>query len=138
MPEQEPHEQPMTGGSPREHQPASFSADLLHDGYGPEASYAVAAEACLPSARWEAEPCLRVSGAFFAACDHRSGDLIVKLPRHRVQQLVAAGTGKPFAPAGRTFREWVVIADLEPARWVKLIDEARAFAQRRQRAGRSA
>jgi len=81
-------------------------------------------------------PCLRVSGAFFAACDHRSGDLIVKLPRHRVQQLVAAGTGKPFAPAGRTFREWVVIADLEPARWAKLIDEARAFAQRRQRAGR--
>ena len=55
MPKQEPHEQPMTAPSPREHQPASFSADLLHDGYGPEASYAVAAEACLPSARWEAE-----------------------------------------------------------------------------------
>ncbi len=31
-------------------------------------------------------PCLRVSGAFFASCDHRSGDLIVKLPRHRVEQ----------------------------------------------------
>jgi hypothetical protein len=34
-------------------------------------------------------PCLRVSGAFFASCDHRSGDLIVKLPRHRVEQLIA-------------------------------------------------
>ena len=43
-------------------------------------------------------PCLRVSGAFFASCDHPTGDLIVKLPRHRVQQLIAAGTGKPFAP----------------------------------------
>ena len=25
-------------------------------------------------------PCLRTSGAFFASCDHRTGDLIVKLP----------------------------------------------------------
>jgi hypothetical protein len=50
-------------------------------------------------------PCLRFSGAFFASCDHRSGDLIVKLPRHRVEQLIQAGAGKPFAPAGRTFRE---------------------------------
>jgi hypothetical protein len=41
-------------------------------------------------------PCLRVSGAFFASCDHRSGDLIVKLPRHRVEQLIRAGAGKPL------------------------------------------
>jgi len=73
-------------------------------------------------------PCLRVSGAFFASCDHRTGDLIVKLPRRRVQELIAAGTGKPFAPAGRTFREWVVVGDRDPARWADLIDEARAFA----------
>ena len=72
--------------------------------------------------------CLRVSGAFFASCDHRTGNLIVKLPRHRVQQLIQAGTGKPFAPAGRTFREWVLISDRDPARWAALIDEARAFA----------
>jgi hypothetical protein len=72
-------------------------------------------------------PCLRVSGAFFASCDHRSGDLIVKLPRHRVEQLIAAGAGKPFAPAGRTFREWVLV-DGDQARWAELIDEARAFA----------
>ncbi len=73
-------------------------------------------------------PCLRVSGAFFASCDHRTGDLIVKLPRHRVQQLIQAGTGKPFAPAGRTFPEWVLIGDRDRARWAELIDEARAFA----------
>lgn len=73
-------------------------------------------------------PCLRVSGAFFASCDHRTGDLIIKLPRHRVQQLIQAGTGRPFAPAGRTFREWVLISDRDPARWTALIDEARTFA----------
>jgi hypothetical protein len=72
--------------------------------------------------------CLRVSGAFFASCDHRSGDLIVKLPRHRVEQLIAAGSGKPFAPAGKTFREWVLISDRDPARWAELIGEARTFA----------
>ena len=72
-------------------------------------------------------PCLRVSGAFFASCDHRSGELIVKLPRHRVEQLIASGVGKPFAPAGRTFREWVLIDGRDEARWVALIEEAREF-----------
>jgi len=72
-------------------------------------------------------PCLRVSGAFFASCDHRSGDLIVKLPRHRVEQLIATGVGKPFAPAGRTFREWVLIDGRDEARWVALIEEALEF-----------
>jgi hypothetical protein len=72
-------------------------------------------------------PCLRVAGAFFASCDHRTGDLIVKLPRRRVEQLIAAGTGKPFAPAGRTFREWVLVDGRDEARWLELIDEARDF-----------
>ena len=72
-------------------------------------------------------PCLRVSGAFFASCDHRSGDLIVKPPRRRVEQLIDGGAGKPFAPAGRTFREWVLIDDRDQARWTALIDEARRF-----------
>jgi hypothetical protein len=43
-------------------------------------------------------PCLRTAGAFFASCDHRTGDLIVKLPPERVQQLIATGLGRPFAP----------------------------------------
>ena len=33
-------------------------------------------------------PCLRVDGDFFATCDHRTGDLIVKLSRERVQELI--------------------------------------------------
>jgi agmatinase len=52
---QEPHEPLVTAGWPREHLPAGFSADHLHEEYGPEARRAVAAEARLPSARWEAE-----------------------------------------------------------------------------------
>jgi len=72
-------------------------------------------------------PCLRVAGAFFASCDPRSGDLIVKLPSERVQELIGAESGKPFAPAGRTFSEWVVIDDRDAIRWAELIDEACAF-----------
>jgi hypothetical protein len=34
---------------------------------------------------------------------------LVKLPQPRVGQLIAAGHGEPFAPAGRVFREWVAI-----------------------------
>ena len=66
--------------------------------------------------------------AAMAATTQDGVNLIVKLPRHRAEQLIAAGTGKPFAPAGRTFREWVLIGDRDPRRWAELIDEASAFA----------
>lgn len=72
-------------------------------------------------------PCLRVAGAFFASCDHRTGDLIVKLPRDRVTQLIDNGVGKPFTPASRTFREWVLVDDRDETRWSALIEEARQF-----------
>ena len=35
-------------------------------------------------------PCLRWNGAFFASCDRRTGDLLVKLAEARVDELVAA------------------------------------------------
>src|ERR1700722_4836411 len=109
-----------------------------------EASAAALARSDVATGTMMGFPCLRLSGAFFASCDHRSGDLIVKLPRHRVEQLIRAGAGEPFAPPGRTspgggagaplppggrpFREWVLIGDRAPARGAGLIDEARAFA----------
>lgn len=77
-------------------------------------------------------PCLRVDGQFFASCDHRTGDLIVKLPRDRVQALIDTGVGKPFAPAGRVFREWVLVEDRDETRWAALMDEARSFVRERQ------
>ena len=48
-------------------------------------------------------PCLRTSGAFFASCDHRTGDLIVKRPRHRVQQLIQAGEASRSPPRAGPF-----------------------------------
>lgn len=51
----------------------------------------------------------------------------MKLSRDRVTQLIDSGIGKPFAPAGRTFREWALIDDRDETRWAKLIDEAHTF-----------
>ena len=73
-------------------------------------------------------PCLRFNGAFFATCDHRTGDLIVKLPAARVEEMVEAGNGAPFAPAGKVFREWVLVENRDETVWLGLLDEARAFA----------
>ena len=72
-------------------------------------------------------PCLRTGGKFFASLHHQSSDLIVKLPRERVLELIEAGVGESFAPAGRTFREWVAVVTPDEARWDGLIREAREF-----------
>lgn len=74
-------------------------------------------------------PCLRVDGAFFAAIEPATGRLIVKLPRDRVAELVAAEIGQPFAPAGRVFREWVAVPGPDKDRWRSLLGEARAFVE---------
>jgi hypothetical protein len=77
---------------------------------------------------WDlAEPCLRVHGAFFASCDRRSGDLLVKLPQQRVDELVAAGRVHAFAPAGRRFREWAAVPPEWSRTWRRLLDDALAF-----------
>jgi hypothetical protein len=72
-------------------------------------------------------PCLRVEGEFFATCDHRTGELIVKLPKARVQELIDLGHGQAFAPAGRVFREWVLVPEREGKRWKEFMAEARSF-----------
>ena len=73
-------------------------------------------------------PCLRWNGAFFASCDRRTGDLLVKLAESRVDELVAAERAKPFAPAGRRFREWAAIPESRSRAWKRLLDEALEFA----------
>jgi hypothetical protein len=73
-------------------------------------------------------PCLRLDGRFFASLDRRSGALLVKLPQPRVGQLIAAGHGEPFAPAGRVFREWVAIPTPDRQRWRRLLAEAKRHA----------
>jgi uncharacterized protein (TIGR02453 family) len=73
-------------------------------------------------------PCVRLHGRFFASLDRRSGALLVKLPAERVADLVAAGHGEPFAPAGRVFREWVAVPRPDRRRWRSLLAEARNHA----------
>jgi hypothetical protein len=72
-------------------------------------------------------PCLRVHGAFFASYDRRTGDLLVKLPEARVDELVAADRARAFAPAGRRFREWAAVPPERSPTGKHLLREALAF-----------
>ncbi len=72
-------------------------------------------------------PCLRVNGNFYASAERQSGDLIVKLPAERVENLIDDGTGQAFAPNGRRFREWVSVVGRDDDLWKTLLVEAREF-----------
>jgi hypothetical protein len=80
-------------------------------------------------------PCLRLSGDFFAACDRRTGALVVKLDRARVAALLDAGRAEPFAPNGRVFREWVTVPHTRSRSWRAMLDEALACSAARRRGG---
>jgi hypothetical protein len=69
---------------------------------------------------------LRVDGAIFAMLSR--GCLVVKLPRDRVVELIATGTGRPFdAGKGRPLKEWVALAGADHHSWLSLAEEAFAF-----------
>jgi hypothetical protein len=71
---------------------------------------------------------LKIDNRIFAML--ASGDqFVVKLPRKRVDALVAAGEGKPFEPRhdGRLMKEWLVVAPGLEARWLPLAQDAFEF-----------
>ena len=74
-------------------------------------------------------PCVRLAGRFLASYDTRAGAIVVKLPHERVTGLVESGTGEPFAPAGKVFREWVSIRAVDRELWRALLAEAADFAR---------
>jgi hypothetical protein len=74
-------------------------------------------------------PCVRLAGRFLASYDHKTGWLVVKLPRHRVTELVNDGDGDSLAPPGKVFREWVSIPTVERELWQALLAEAVEFAR---------
>jgi hypothetical protein len=74
-------------------------------------------------------PCVRLAGRFLASYDDKAGCLVVKLPRERVTELVEKGQGDPFAPAGRVFREWVMIPTVDRGLWQAVLAEAVDFAR---------
>lgn len=69
-------------------------------------------------------PCLRLHGDFFATCDRRTGDLVVKLDEHAVTALLDKGRAEPFAPNGRRFREWAAIPYTRRRTWARHLDAA--------------
>lgn len=84
--------------------------------------------------RGEAEPgtlmggeCLRAGGEFVGMPHYAAEGMVVKLSRSRVAELIEQGTGEPFAPAGRVFKEWVLVRQHNPELWRALLTEARAF-----------
>jgi hypothetical protein len=71
--------------------------------------------------------CLRVGKEFLALVDFKGSGLVIKLPRARVEELVRTGVGRPFAPAGKVFREWVAVPEPDAEFWRALLREGAAF-----------
>jgi len=73
--------------------------------------------------------CVRVNGEFAAMAELKTGGLVVKLPAARVGELIDCGTGASFAPAGKVFKEWLLVEDKDEQTWRSLLAEALAFAR---------
>ncbi len=68
----------------------------------------------------------KVSGKVFAI--FWKGDLVLKMPEHRAQELVAAKVAKSWDPGhGRKMKEWIAFAPRIGDRWLNLAEEARDF-----------
>ena len=68
---------------------------------------------------------LKVNGRIFAMLVR--GDLVVKLPRSRVDELASTGRGFRFEPrSGRPMKEWIVVKP-GAVDWVTLAREAHRF-----------
>lgn len=69
---------------------------------------------------------LKVDGKIFAMMSSK-GEFVVKLPAHRVDELVRDGTGQHFDPGrGKKMKEWLALGD-RPEMWIELAVEARQF-----------
>ena len=69
---------------------------------------------------------LRIGGKIFAMLVQ--GELVVKLPRDRVDELVDAGFAVRFdAGKGRPMREWASVGPGASRRWRGLVEEGRTF-----------
>lgn len=69
---------------------------------------------------------LRIRGKIYAI--RNDDELILKLPRERVEALIDSGTGRAWGPgSGRIMREWVAVSGTRHLDWASLTSEARAF-----------
>jgi hypothetical protein len=73
---------------------------------------------------------LKIAGKFFAMVVR--GELVVKLPAARVDELEASGTGRRFDPGhGRLMKEWIGLQPPDEAACVAYLLEARGFVSSR-------
>jgi hypothetical protein len=77
---------------------------------------------------------VKTGGRFFAFV--AKGDLVVKLPADRVEELIGSGAGRVFdAGKGRPMKEWVRLSPADEAACAAYAIEARDFvAQAKSRA----
>jgi hypothetical protein len=69
---------------------------------------------------------LRISNKIYAMLVN--GELVVRIPKARVDDLVDAGIGRRFEPSpGRIMKEWLSLPPAASRRWKALVAEARAF-----------
>jgi hypothetical protein len=100
---------------------------------GPEERYATLVETLLgePEVTQEGKgfgsSSLKIKGKIFAMLV--GNKLVVKLPRQRVDALIAAGQGERFDPRkdGRLMKEWIVLETTSEAEWLALAKEGLAF-----------
>ena len=73
--------------------------------------------------------CLRTArtNGFVATIERATGNVVVKLPKARVAELIEDGVGVSFAPAGTVFREWVSVPDIDEDTWSTLLEESIVF-----------
>ena len=69
---------------------------------------------------------LQINNKIFAMLSQ--GRFVVKLPRQRVDELIALGKGERFDPGhGRLMKEWLVVYSTSQADWQTLAQEAKHF-----------
>ena len=70
---------------------------------------------------------LRAKDKIFAMVSSK-GAFVVKLPKERVDELVASGSGKRFDPGhGRIMKEWIELDSASQDSWLGLAREAKLF-----------
>jgi TfoX/Sxy family transcriptional regulator of competence genes len=86
----------------------------------------LAEDAALERTRMMGSEGLKTGRKFFAMVS--KGELVVKLPRERVDELVEAGAGHRFDPGhGRLMKEWVALRPADEETCTAYVTEARRF-----------
>lgn len=71
--------------------------------------------------------CVRSRGEFVGMPHHKGNGIVVKLPSERVEALIEVGVGASFAPAGKVFREWVLVEAFDEDQWTALLRQSISF-----------